>query len=234
MTKNKYIWSKNHSGASTSVFRHFKAHCFEWLCKSQFGCSFLFRFFAKETHNTGEESKRAKRTKQRTKKYKEHRMHQRRRNTIGNTQKWVTRWSWWGWWNAPESKFCSAAEMIIRWRFQKVQKRWRLHPEPQRMGSFNHKVRVNLLLWQLSFWTKAPDQHVMLPGSAAGTLKDQNTHLKLALSYHASSWSSIPWRCETQNEPERICAKKMWYTSRFVRVIFAQGPRAGWPLTCLL
>ena len=80
MTKNKYIWSKNHSGASTSVFRHFKAHCFEWLCKSQFGCSFLFRFFAKETHNTGEESKRAKRTKQRTKKYKEHRMHQRRRN----------------------------------------------------------------------------------------------------------------------------------------------------------
>ena len=154
--------------------------------------------------------------------------------TTGNTQKWVTRWSWWGWWNAPESKFCSAAEMIIRWRFQKVQKRWRLHPEPQRMGSFNHKVRVNLLLWQLSFWTKAPDQHVMLPGSAAGTLKDQNTHLKLALSYHASSWSSIPWRCETQNEPERICAKKMWYTSRFVRVIFAQGPRAGWPLTCLL
>ena len=81
---------------------------------------------------------------------------------------------------------------------------WRLHPEPRRMSSFSHKARVNLLFWHLSFWTKTPDQHVVLPGSAA----DQNTHLKLALLYHASSWSSMSWRCKTYNGPECICLKK--------------------------
>ena len=80
IAKTKSIWGNTRVGASTSVFRIFKAYCFERGCKSRFGWSFLLRFFPKEKHNTGEESKRAKRTKQRTKKYKEHRMHQRRRN----------------------------------------------------------------------------------------------------------------------------------------------------------
>ena len=92
IAKTKSIWGNNRVGASTSVFRIFKAYCFERGCKSRFGWSFLLRFFPKEKHNTGEESKRAKKTKQ-------------------------CLFSAGGW-----EQLRSAAEMIIRWPFQKMQK----------------------------------------------------------------------------------------------------------------